>query len=80
VCIYASTGSLYYNQRIVSESDKIDESCLQDYETAMLAREKAVSALGKRTIGLRMGTVIGQSPNIRPELLYHGMYYSAFLS
>lgn len=79
VCIYASTGSLYYNQQIGSETDVINETCLQNYETAMLAREKAVAALGKRTVGLRMGTVIGQSPNIRPELLYHGLYYSAFL-
>jgi malate/lactate dehydrogenase len=37
VCMYASTGSLYYNQRIVSETDRIDETCLQKYETAMLA-------------------------------------------
>ena len=78
VCMYASTGSLYYNQRIVSETDPIDETCLQKYETAMLAREKAVSALGKRTIGLRMGTVTGQTANIRPELLYNGLYSAAF--
>lgn len=78
VCIYASTGSLYYNQNIVSETDLIDEKKLQKYETTMLAREKAVTALGKRTIGLRMGTVTGQTANIRPELIYNGLYYSAF--
>jgi nucleoside-diphosphate-sugar epimerase/2-polyprenyl-3-methyl-5-hydroxy-6-metoxy-1,4-benzoquinol methylase len=78
VCIYSSTGSVYYNQRSVSECDQIDETCLQNYEIAMLAREKSVTALGKRTIALRMGTVIGQSPNIRLDLLYHGLYYSAF--
>ena len=78
LCIYASTGSIYYNQRITSESDIIDETALQNYETVMLARERAVAAMGKRTIGLRMGTVIGQSPNVRPELLYNGLYYAAF--
>jgi 2-polyprenyl-3-methyl-5-hydroxy-6-metoxy-1,4-benzoquinol methylase len=80
ICIYASTGSLYYNQSNTSESDTIDETRLENYETVMLARERAVTALGKRTIGLRMGTVIGQSPNVRPELLYNGLYYSAFSS
>ena len=78
LCIYASTGSLYYNQQITTESEPINETGLQNYETVMLARERAVTALGKRTIGLRMGTVIGQSPNVRPELLYNGLYYAAF--
>jgi nucleoside-diphosphate-sugar epimerase/2-polyprenyl-3-methyl-5-hydroxy-6-metoxy-1,4-benzoquinol methylase len=78
VCIYASTGSLYYNQQITTEDNRIDETCLQNYETVMLARERAVTALGKRTIALRMGTVIGQSFHVRPELLYNGLYYTAF--
>lgn len=78
ICIYASTGSLYYNQRTVSESDQIDESCLGNYEAVMLARERAIAALGKRTVGLRMGTVVGHSMNTRPDLLYHGLYYAAF--
>jgi nucleoside-diphosphate-sugar epimerase len=78
ICIYASTGSVYYNQTNTRETDSLDESCMFKYERVMHAREKTVAQMGKRTVGLRMGTVCGISPVMRPELIYNGMYYSAF--
>ena len=78
ICIYASTGSVYYNQTNTREIDTVDISCMFNYERVMYAREQLVAPMGKRTIGLRMGTVSGISPSMRPELIYNGMYYSAF--
>jgi nucleoside-diphosphate-sugar epimerase/2-polyprenyl-3-methyl-5-hydroxy-6-metoxy-1,4-benzoquinol methylase len=78
ICIYATTGSLYYNQLFEKESDPIDEASLPNYEWSMWRREEETRALGKKTIGLRLGSVMGVSKNMRPELIYNGMYYSAF--
>jgi nucleoside-diphosphate-sugar epimerase/2-polyprenyl-3-methyl-5-hydroxy-6-metoxy-1,4-benzoquinol methylase len=78
ICIYASTGSVYYNQTNTRETDTVDISSMFKYERVMYAREQVVASMGKRTIGLRMGTVSGISPSMRPELIYNGMYYSAF--
>jgi len=78
VCIYATTGSLYYNQPFEKESDPIDTTSLPNYEWSMWKREEDTRLLGKKTIGLRLGSVMGISKNIRPELMYNGMYYSAF--
>jgi nucleoside-diphosphate-sugar epimerase len=78
ICIYASTGSVYYNQSNTRETDVLDLSCMFKYERVMYAREQMVASMGKKTVGLRMGTVCGISPAMRPELIYNGMYYSAF--
>jgi nucleoside-diphosphate-sugar epimerase/2-polyprenyl-3-methyl-5-hydroxy-6-metoxy-1,4-benzoquinol methylase len=78
ICIYATTGSLYYNRLFERESDPIDETSLPNYEWSMWRREEETQALGKKTIGLRLGSVMGVSKNMRPELIYNGMYYSAF--
>ena len=79
LCIYASTGSLY-SGRVgpSSENDVIIPSALERYESSMYQRELVINALQKRTIGLRFGTVIGVCKNIRPEIIYNGLYYSAF--
>ena len=78
ICIYATTGSLYYNQAFKKESDPIDTTSLPNYEWSMWKREEDTRVLGKKTVGLRLGSVMGVSKNIRPELIYNGMYYSAF--
>ena len=78
ICIYATTGSIYCNRLFERESDPIDETSLPNYEWSMWKREEEMRALGKKTIGLRLGSVMGVSKNMRPELVYNGMYYSAF--
>jgi nucleoside-diphosphate-sugar epimerase/2-polyprenyl-3-methyl-5-hydroxy-6-metoxy-1,4-benzoquinol methylase len=78
VCIYATTGSLYYNQQFEKESDPINTTSFPNYEWSMWRREEETKVLGKKTIGLRLGSVMGVSKNMRPELIYNGMYYSAF--
>ena len=78
VCVYATTGSLYYNQSFKKETDSINTVSLPNYEWSMWRREEETKILGKKIIGLRLGSVMGISRNIRPELIYNSMYYSAF--
>ena len=77
--VYASTGSIYSNMKDeANETDTIDTTHLENYELSMYQREIKLNRLNKKTIGLRFGTVIGVDKNIRPEIIYNGLYYSAF--
>ena len=77
--IYASTASLYYNQPTsCNESCPLNIDIMGSYERSMYLRELEINMLGKNTIGLRMGTVIGISSTMRYDLLYNSLYYSAF--
>jgi len=77
--IYASTGSIYSDMAgPSSETDNINVTNLENYELSMYEREVKVALLNKRSVGLRFGTVIGVEQNIRPEIIYNSLYYSAF--
>jgi nucleoside-diphosphate-sugar epimerase/2-polyprenyl-3-methyl-5-hydroxy-6-metoxy-1,4-benzoquinol methylase len=77
--IYASTGSLYSEKEGPSkENDSIDPANLENYELSMYQREIIINKMKKRTIALRFGTVVGVGSNIRSEIIYNGLYYSAF--
>lgn len=83
VFFYSSTGSLYSSkgsERLCEESDSIDETDFQQYERSMLQREFELQKLGKKCIGLRFGTVIGLSKNMRPELVHNALFNSAVTS
>jgi hypothetical protein len=45
----------------------------------MLARENAIQSLNKKTIGLRLGSIVGISNNMRIDSLYTGLYKQAFV-
>jgi nucleoside-diphosphate-sugar epimerase/2-polyprenyl-3-methyl-5-hydroxy-6-metoxy-1,4-benzoquinol methylase len=77
--IYASTGSLYSEKEGPSkENDIIEPTNLENYELSMYQREIIINKMKKRTIALRFGTVIGVGINIRSEIIYNSLYYSAF--
>ena len=83
VFFYSSTGSLYSSKgsdRLCEESDRIEETDFQQYERSMLQREVELQKLGKKCIGLRFGTVIGISKNMRPELVHNALFNSAVTS
>lgn len=83
VFLYSSTGSLYSskgNDRLCEESDEIDTEDFQQYEKSMYEREHELQKLGKKCIGLRFGTVIGLSKNMRAELLHNALFNSAMTS
>lgn len=81
--IYSSTASLYINKddnTLLTEEAQINTDIFGNYENIMLFRENVINKLHKKTVALRFGTVIGISHNMRPELLYNGLYLSAFTS
>jgi nucleoside-diphosphate-sugar epimerase len=69
LCIYASTGALYTHQDGHGH-----------YEKSMQMRETVIQGMLKRTIGLRFGSIIGLSKNMKQEPLHNAMYSSAFTS
>jgi nucleoside-diphosphate-sugar epimerase len=74
--IYSSTACLYDNDQLIS-----DISLFNHYEKSMYEREQQLHAVtNTHTIGLRMGSVIGVSPNMRSELFYNGNSLELFLS
>jgi nucleoside-diphosphate-sugar epimerase/2-polyprenyl-3-methyl-5-hydroxy-6-metoxy-1,4-benzoquinol methylase len=79
--IYASTAAVYSNTsgKVCSETEIIDVEHLTAYEKSMLEREIAILSENKNTIGLRMGSVIGISNNMRLDSLYSGVYKQVFL-
>ena len=83
VCIYSSTASLYINNNqynISKENDDINKSILNKYELSMYEREIQINKLNKKTIGLRMGSVIGLSKNMKLDMLYNALYYQALFT
>ena len=64
--IYASTGLLCKNDNNLHDN-------FDHYEKSMYERELLLNAVtNTQTIGLRLGTVIGVSDNMRSELFYNG--------
>jgi nucleoside-diphosphate-sugar epimerase/2-polyprenyl-3-methyl-5-hydroxy-6-metoxy-1,4-benzoquinol methylase len=81
--IYSSTASLYtsYEDHISDEKSLLNKACWGNYEKTMFERENVLSSLvNTTTLGLRFGTVIGNSKHMRNELLHIGMFYSGLTS
>lgn len=79
--IYASSASVYSHPALVAGSHTIQLSSesaplarpMNPYDASKSAFDMAVPLLGKATTGLRMGTVCGYSPRLRPELVFNSM-------
>jgi nucleoside-diphosphate-sugar epimerase len=80
LCIYASTAALYNGSGMQNESDTLDQSRYRNYEKSMYQREYSVQSLGKKTVGLRFGSIVGLSKNMKHEPLHNALYSSAFSS
>ena len=80
--VYASTASLYegYGNTRAKETDILYTHLYDDYTRSMYLREHNVRTLSHiDTIGLRLGTVIGLSPNQRLDLVHIALLRSAVL-
>ena len=81
--IYASTASLYegFGASEPDESALLNTQLFDNYTYSMYLREKNVQTLSHiHTIGLRLGTVIGLSPNQRRNLVHTAMLRQAVLN
>jgi nucleoside-diphosphate-sugar epimerase/SAM-dependent methyltransferase len=81
--IYASTASLYegYGNTYASETDVLYTHLYDEYTKSMYLREHNMRTISHiRTIGLRLGTVIGISPNQRRDLVHIALLRSAVLT
>lgn len=80
--IYASTASLYegYGNTPAKETDILYTHLYDDYTQSMYLREHNIRTLSHiDTVGLRLGTVIGLSPNQRLDLVHIALLRSAVL-
>jgi len=79
--IYASTASLYSKEFPLYPSKETDilgnDFGITPYDVSKYAFDYLAKNYLKQFIGLRMGTVSGWSPNIRKELVFNAMNYSA---
>ncbi|MCA3356758.1 MAG: NAD(P)-dependent oxidoreductase [Roseomonas sp.] len=78
--IYASTASLYpLNDCLVpiTENSLIRIPAQNAYDISKFAFDYLAEHFLERFHGLRMGTVSGYSPNLRPELIFNAMNLSA---
>jgi len=71
--IYASTGSLLSN----GDSLVANEQRENAYDASKLSFDLVAKYMGKRVVGLRMGTVSGWSPKMRWHLIFNAMNRSA---
>jgi len=81
--IYASTASLYegFGAAAPDETAMLNTQLFDNYTYSMYLREKNVQTLSHiHTIGLRLGTVIGLSPNQRRNLVHTAMLRQAVLN
>lgn len=79
--IYASTASLYPLDDAcapISEASLIRIPAQNAYDISKFAFDYLAEYFLERFHGLRMGTVSGYSPNLRPELIFNAMNLSAF--
>lgn len=79
--IYASTASLYPLDDAgapISEASLIRIPAQNAYDISKFAFDYLAEHFLDRFHGLRMGTVSGHSPNLRPELIFNAMNLSAF--
>lgn len=79
--IYASSASLYSNpnrsQVPANESSLINIPAQNPYDISKFAFDYMATHFLKNYFGLRMGTLSGWSPNLRPELVFNAMNISA---
>ena len=79
--IYASSGSLYSKIGTISsasrESDLVQIPVQNAYDISKFAFDYLAQNFLSNFYALRMGTVSGYSPNLRPELLFNAMSLSA---
>ena len=79
--IYASSGSLYSKAGAISsassESDLVQIPTQNAYDISKFAFDYLAQNFLSNFFALRMGTVSGYSPNLRPELLFNAMSISA---
>jgi len=80
--VYASTGSLYSSAPGSDDRTLCDEAQPilpggNAYDVGKFAFDYIASGFLTDYIGLRMGTVSGFSPNLRPELIFNAMNVSA---
>jgi UDP-glucose 4-epimerase len=78
--IYASTASLYpldKNGAPLNEASLIRIPAQNAYDISKFAFDYLAEHFLERFHGLRMGTVSGYSPNLRPELIFNAMNLSA---
>lgn len=74
--VYISSGSVYGKSRSCREEDTLNSPiCHYDMQKQMI--DNIASLSPKYTIGLRLGTVCGNSPNPRLELMLNSMYCDA---
>jgi UDP-glucose 4-epimerase len=81
--IYASTASLYpLNDTLapLTEDSLIRIPAQNAYDISKFAFDYLAQHFLSRFYGLRMGTVSGYSPNLRPELIFNAMNLSAVKS
>ncbi len=81
--IYASTASLYSVPSVagavppeLKEGEAVIAS-LNAYDSSKAAFDALVGTFCTNTMGLRLGTVCGMSPALRPELIFNAMNISA---
>jgi nucleoside-diphosphate-sugar epimerase/2-polyprenyl-3-methyl-5-hydroxy-6-metoxy-1,4-benzoquinol methylase len=80
---YASTAALYEGCGKIpaKENHLLDTELFDEYTRSMYWREKNIGTLTHiRTVGLRMGTVIGLSPNQRTNFVHIALLRSAVLT
>lgn len=82
--IYASSGSLYSstakNPSASLESDLVKIPAQNAYDISKFAFDYIAQNFLSNFYALRMGTVSGYSPNLRPELLFNAMSISAAIT
>jgi nucleoside-diphosphate-sugar epimerase len=85
ILVYASTGSLYSRPAPVEVTGPTIEACEDDriiadtnsYDISKFCFDYMAKGFLSKYIGLRLGTVSGYSPNLRPELIFNAMNISA---
>jgi len=79
--IYASSASLYsrMGSDITASSEKslVNIPAQNPYDISKFAFDYIAQGFLKNFYGLRMGTLSGYSPNLRPELVFNAMNISA---
>lgn len=79
--IYASSGSLYSASRIpvvpASENSLVSIPSQNAYDISKFAFDYLADGFLGNFFALRMGTLAGFSPNLRPELIFNAMNISA---
>jgi nucleoside-diphosphate-sugar epimerase len=82
--VYASTASLYSSEKkypAAADEDSLKTIPMNNpYDSSKFVFDYLISTFSKNKnfFGLRMGTVSGYSPNMRPELVFNAMSIAAY--